>query len=171
MKSFFQSLNQRQCQALQALEKFRGSSLQNANPFEPRFADTPAGKSAREFLESKFPMEAAEFRSMVEGFAPSLQSVMFDNGWVENSAEIHAEKMSTDPLYRAQREQSQKAEEERLLREMDAAANKLAESRGVTIDPDDVQVMNPALAGRFANYAEQVNLEARRERRWAQEGK
>ena len=133
-KSFFQSLNQRQCQALQALEKYRGSNLQNANPFEPRFADTPAGKSAREFLDSKFPQEAAEFRSMVEGFAPSLQAVMYDQGWVENTAEIHAEKMSSDPIYRQQREANQKAEEERILREWESKANELAHARGY--DPD-----------------------------------
>ena len=79
-------------------------------------------------------MEAAEFRQMVEGFAPSLQAVMYDQGWIENTKEIHEEKMSTDPVYRQQREANQKAEEERLLREWEAEANKMAHARGY--DPD-----------------------------------
>ena len=167
-KSFFQSLNQRQCQALQALERYRGSSLQNANPFEPRFADTPAGKSAREFLETKYPMEAAEFRQMVEGFAPSLQAVMYDQGWVEKTKEIHEEKMSTDPMYRQQWEANVKAEEERILKDMDDKVREIKLARGE--DPDEVQVVNPHLMGRhFKNYGEQLNLDARRERNWQQQ--
>ena len=161
MKSFFQSLNQRQCQALQALENHRGTTLQNANPFEPRFADTPAGRSAREFLESKFPMEAAEFQQMVEGFAPSLKAVMYDQGWIENTAEIHAEKMSSDPLYRQQREANQKAEEDRLLRMMESEADKMAEARGY--DPNSkIGLANhhPKFGKYFSELQQQQMLDA-----------
>ena len=134
MKSFFQSCNSRQRQALLALEQYRGNSLQNANPYEPRFADTPAGKGARAFLESKFPVEAAEMQQMLEGFAPSLQSVMYDLGETSLTKEIHEEKMRTDPVYLQQKKADAEDWEKKMLQQMDSEAEKMAESRGVDLN-------------------------------------
>lgn len=157
--SFFQSLNQRQCEALQELEKFRKQKLQNANPYEPRFTDTPAGRNAREFLEARFPVEAAEFKQMVDGFEPSLQSVMYDKGWIQNTPEIHAEKMSNDPIYRLQKNKESEEWEKQMLQKMTEAADKMAASRGY--DPDSQ--MSNANYGKFGKYFRELQEHQRLE--------
>ena len=148
--------------------KLDPAKLKDVNPFD-RDLKTPVSEALRMHLQEHHPVIAAQLSSK-SGYRRSLAAACFEAGIGEKTNAVHEELMENNPLYVQQFKANQQSEEER-MREMDQAADKLAKARGVVKDDDDVQVMNPAMAGRFANYAEQVNLQARRERRWAQEGK
>ena len=163
MPGFFQSLNARQRKALRHLEQARGSKLQDVNPNDPRVASTPGAQFCLSFLEKNYPIEAAEFKSMSEGFESSLQAVMYDLGEIELTKEIHEEKLATDPVYLQQKQANAADWEKSMLVKMENEVRERQLSRGE--DPDEVQVVNPHLMGsKFRNYAENLNLEARRER-------
>lgn len=139
------------------------------NPWHPKFDNTPKGKEIRMRYEAANPTLAAGLKSKAPGFNLSARAEMYNRGLIELDQSIHEELMSVDPAYRKQKEASTADWEAKMLREMDNKVRELQAARGQ--DPDEVQVINPHLAGRhFKGYAEQVNLEARRERNWQQQG-
>jgi len=117
------------------------------------------------------PAKAARLRLKANPDGISMSTWAAENGLREHDQNTRKNLLQYDETAVIQHQANQKAEDERLTRWMESETRKSQEKRGVMIDPDDVQIMNPALAGPFAKYAEQVNLDARMERRLANENK
>lgn len=150
---FFRECTPKERLALAALEKHRGTSLQNANPYEERFSGTPGGEGSRVFLESNFPEEAAGMKAKSAGFVSSLGAVMYDLGETELTKEIHQEKMESDPIYQVQKKKQAEDWEQQMLAKMSEAADKMAAARGY--DPNS-KVSNGNY-GKFRRYFNELN--------------
>ena len=153
MADFFRDCTPKQRQALAALEKHRGSSLQNANPYEERFSGTPGGEGSRIFLEANYPEEAAEMKAKSAGFVSSLGAVMYDLGEVELTKEIHQEKMESDPIYQVQKKKQAENWEQQMLAKMSEQADKMAAARGY--DPNSKTGIGNV--GKFRRYFNELN--------------
>ena len=127
--SFFDSCTDEQLRALKKAESFYKIKLQDGNPYDPRFDDTPAGKNIRTHLETEHPDIAAEFKSASAGFSKSLDAVMYSKGLKDLTPQIHEELMSADPLYRKQKLADAKAWEEKMLADMEEQAAASRERR------------------------------------------
>ena len=144
---FFRDCTPKQRQALAALEKHRGTSLQNANPYEDRFSGTPGGEGSRIFLEANYPEEAAEMKAKSAVFVSSLGAVMYDLGEAELTKEIHQE-LSSDPIYQVQKKKQAEDWEQQMLAEMSRRADEMAAARGY--DPNSKTGIGNV--GKFRRY-------------------
>ena len=122
----FDKLNDEELKALFSIDP----SAAPVNPWNPKFSDTPKGKSIRMQFEARHPVLAAGLKSRAPGFNLSARAEMYNRGLIPLDREVHEELMHCDPLYRQQKEANQKAEEERILAEWDKKADELAAQRG-----------------------------------------
>jgi hypothetical protein len=157
MASFFKSCTDDQLIVLKEVQKLSGVSLKDSNPFS-QSNSTPSGRNIRMILEGKFPKVAAELKASCDDYTASLDAELFQRGHTELTNGVHQELMGSDPVYRLQFENNQRAEEERLIQKMEAEATAMAKKRGVDIT--DNQKFNPHLGGKFASYFENLNAEA-----------
>lgn len=141
--------------------------MQAKNCMDPTLKG-PRAEMVRMWMQENKPAYAAESREKFGEHTLSMAAAAFNAGVGERTNAVHQELLENSSVYQRQYEANVKANEERLLKEMDNKVRELQVARG--IDPDEVQVINPALAGKFSSYAEQVNLDARRERNWQQQG-
>ena len=155
------------------LEAFKALGLNPAhmqakNCFDPTLKG-PRADTVRMWIQENKPAYAAESREKFGEHTLSMAAAAFNAGVGERTNAVHQELLENSSVYQKQYEANVKANEERILREMDNKVRELQVARGQ--DPDEVQVINPHLAGRhFKGYAERVNLDARRERNWQQQG-
>ena len=142
--------------------KIPADSLKPINPFRSDMK-SPTAQTIQMWLRENRPDVAARM-SGNSGHVFSLAATAAEMGLRQHDAKSHQEMMENSEIYAKQKKADAADWEKSMLQKMESEAQAMQEKRGVVIDPDDVQVMNPAMAGKFANYAEQVNLEARRER-------
>ena len=113
------------------------TTLTAANPFDAEYAKTSTGQAIRMQISQADPAMAAQLTKK-SGHKQSLAVAAFNAGIVEKTQAIHKELMETDPTYVKLHAESTRLNEERILAEMEAAANKSWEQRtGLPADERD----------------------------------
>ena len=141
--------------------KIPADSLKPINPFRSDMK-SPTAQTIQMWLRENRPELAARM-SGNSGHEFSLAATAAELGLRQHDAKSHQEMMENSEVYAKQKKADAADWEARMLKEMDNKVREIQVSRGQ--DPDEVQVVNPHLMGsKFRNYAENLNLEARRER-------
>ena len=141
--------------------KIPAASLKPVNPFRSDLK-SPTAQTIQLWLRENRPEMAARL-SGNSGHEFSLAAVAAERGLRQHDAESHREMLENSEIYAKQKKSEAADFEARMLKEMDDKVREAKLARGE--DPDEVQVVNPHLMGsKFRNYAENLNLEARRER-------
>lgn len=129
------------------------TTLTAANPFDAEYAKTSTGQAIRMQISEADPAMAAQL-TQKSGRKQSLAVAAFNAGITEKTHAIHKELMESDPTYVKLNAESTRLEEERILREMEIAANKSYEARtGRPADERDRP--NFAQFGKMAGAMEQ----------------
>jgi hypothetical protein len=138
------------------------AQMQAKNSFDPTLKG-PRADTVRMWMQEHHPAYAAESREKFGEHTLSMAAAAYNAGVGERTNAVHQELFQNSSVYQKQYEANVKANEERILADMENKVREARISRGE--DPDAVEVINPHLAGRhFRGYAERVNLEARQER-------
>jgi len=134
------------------------TTLTAANPFDAEFGKTQTGQAIRLQLSENNPEMAAQL-TQKSGHKQSLAVAAFNAGIMPKTNAIHEELMGSDPTYVKLHNENTRLQEEKILLEMETAANKAYEARtGRPADERDRP--NFGLYGKMAGAMEQ---------RWIQE--
>lgn len=135
------------------------SELKAINPWTQ---NGPRAEAMQMAVEEVAPAMAARWRSD-SGSEISLATVAAEAGLREHTAETYADLRQHDPVFVEQEQLKAKEWEAKMEAEMLSRALELATRRGV--DPEAMnQPHNPALAGKFRGYFEELNRQAAQER-------
>lgn len=141
--------------------KIPADSLKPINPFRSDMK-SPTAQTVQMWLRENRPEIAARM-SGNSGHVFSLAATAAEMGLRQHDAKSHQEMLENSEIYAKQKKAEAADWEKSMLAKMENEVREAKLARGE--DPDEVQVLNPHLMGRnFRNYAERVNLEARRER-------